>query len=304
MTISILPNGKSDPESGNGKSTLLEEDAPASTGNFVYDFWISIVQADAPPTIVAKSSDYSSVWLFGVFPALIDNYFRITERGSTIPTEFWGGMTTFLSMSYILVLNGVIIAGPFNTGITSNAVFFATALASGIFTTAMGLFVNVPVALAPGMGLNGFFASIAKNCNDNPTGNIHGTACPDWGTKSLPWSDAMGAVFISGWIYLFFTFTGLRSMLFDAVPKSLRASITVGIGFFITIIGLKIGRITRTTVAPWAIASPNILTAAECFTFAPVNPNGSATLLPSAAFCNNAVDVSKYMIALLRGINY
>eukprot|EP01037_Dinobryon_pediforme_P034339 gene34339-40207_t len=68
-------------------------------------------------------------------------------------------------MAYIMVLNGVIIAGPFNTGLSVNGVFFATTLSSGIFTFMMGLFVNVPVALAPGMGLNGFFASIAPACS-------------------------------------------------------------------------------------------------------------------------------------------
>jgi AGZA family xanthine/uracil permease-like MFS transporter len=77
------------------------------------------------------------------------------ERGSSFWTEFSGGMTTFFAMCYIMVLNGVIIGGPYNTGIPTTGVFFSTALASGIFTTMMGLFVNVPVALAPGMGLNG-----------------------------------------------------------------------------------------------------------------------------------------------------
>ena len=83
-------------------------------------------------------------------------------------------MTTFFAMCYILVLNGVIIAGPYNTGISVNGVFFATALAAGIFTFAMGAFVNVPVALAPGMGLNGFFATVAPTCADNLTGDIKG----------------------------------------------------------------------------------------------------------------------------------
>lgn len=169
---------------------------------------------------------------------------------------FIGGMTTFFSMAYIMVLNGVIIAGPFNTGLNVNGVFFATTLSAAIFTTMMGLYVNVPVALAPGMGLNGFFATIAPTCYGiNDTGDINGTHCPTWGSSTLPWSDAMGAVFISGLFYLLFTFTGMRSMLFRAVPPTMRAAITVGIGFFITIIGLKIGQLTRTTLAPWAIGS-------------------------------------------------
>jgi len=186
------------------------------------------------------AADYPSAGPLGSMSAAIDNYFRITERESTFYYEFAGGMTTFFSMCYILALNGIIIAGPYNTGMNRAGVFFATALASGIFTFCMGLFVNVPVALAPGMGLNGFFAVAAQTCYANPTGDINGVACPGWGEYILPWSDAMGAVFLSGWFYLFFTFTGLRAMLFQAVPKSLRAAITVGIGMFITMIGLKV----------------------------------------------------------------
>lgn len=165
-------------------------------------------------------------------------------------------MTTFFSMCYIMVLNGVIIGGEFNTGIPTSGVFFATALASGLFTFLMGAAVNVPVALAPGMGLNGYFNTIAGGVSScypqnadlsNDAGliaNFPGgwplgrgkyaastiPACASWGKTSLPWSDAMGAVFISGWFYIFFTVTGLRSMLFKAVPPSLRASIAVGIG--------------------------------------------------------------------------
>ena len=166
-----------------------------------------------------------------------------------------------------------------------------------------GAVVNVPVALAPGMGLNGYFNTLTKNvCWDAATGVNKGSSaqdlikyypkeCPEWGKTALPWTDAMGAVFISGWFYLFFTFTGLRSMLFKAVPKSLRASITVGIGFFITIIGLKIGEVTRVSQASWSV--PSAVAQAECFTFAPITPPvpGAPALIPAPAFCNNAVDL-------------
>ena len=131
------------------------------------------------------------------------------------------------------------------------------------------------------MGLNGFFASIAPACLDNPTGDINGTPCPGWGDSSLPWSDAMGAVFLSGIIYLVFTAVGLRSMLLRAVSPSTRAAITVGIGFFITMIGIKIGQITRITLAPWSIGS--IVTSAEC-----TYVSGTTEI----AYCNNPVDVN------------
>ena len=105
-----------------------------------------------------------------------------------------------------------------------------------------------------------------------------GTACPTWGVSSLPWSDAMGAVFISGWVYIFLTFTGLRSMLFVAIPKSLQSAITVGIGFFITIIGLKIGQLTRVTLQPWAIG--DVFAAGQCAD------------TPDGIFCNDAVNIN------------
>lgn len=277
-----LMNPMSEPQNG---STDKEGDGWGNT-NPISKFWASILQADAPPSVVVTADDYSKA-PFASILASIDNFFRITERGSSFSTEFWGGMTTFLSLSYIMVLNGIIIAGPFNSGMSVNGVFFATALASGLFTTMMGLFVNVPVALAPGMGLNGFFAHVAKPCPANPTGDTNGVQCPGWGDKSLPWADVMGAVFISGWFYLFFTFTGLRSMLFDAVPVSLRSGISVGIGFFITIIGLKIGEITRVTVAPWAVA--NAIPMADCYGFTPAA--GFGPLPSTVAFCNNEVDL-------------
>ena len=237
------------------------------------------MQADDPPKVVVSKEDYK----LGSLAAALDNYFRISDRGSTFAQEVTGGFTTFFAMCYILVLNGVIIGGAFNTGIPKGGVFFATALAAGIFTFMMGSIVNVPIALAPGMGLNGYFSTIAGGvCWSNipeghgadgynpgsltddqlfslfPGGTQWGSPtppCADWGKGSLPWTDAMGAVFISGFIYWFVTFTGLRSMLFRAVPKSLRASIACGIGFFITIIGLKIGKITRVSLQPWVVHS-------------------------------------------------
>lgn len=263
----------SKPDNSN-KTENLETNMNSITG-----FWTSVFQGDGPPTVTVTAADYSAMGspLASLF-SVVDNYFRITERGSTIQIEFWGGMTTFLAMCYIMALNGVIIAGPFNTGLSTNAVFFATTLTAGLFTGMMGFVVNLPVALAPGMGLNGYFASIAPACPANPTGDSKGTPCPGWGEYSLPWSDAMGAVFISGWFYLFFTFTGLRSMLFQAVPVSLRSAISCGIGMFITIIGLTIGQITRVTLAPWMLAN---IANANCFIAGSTVP-----------FCYNSWDIN------------
>lgn len=154
--------------------------------------------------------------------SIMERFFRLKEHGSNIRTEIMAGLTTFMTMAYILAVNPIILTP---AGMDWTAVFLATALAAGIFTIAMGLFVNFPVALAPGMGLNAYFAStiIASQATDQPI------------------SVAMGltAVFISGIIFIILTLTQIRQMLITAIPDSLKHAITVGIGLFITIVGLK-----------------------------------------------------------------
>lgn len=152
----------------------------------------------------------------------MNSFFRLKELGTNVRTEIMAGLTTFMTMAYILAVNPIILS---DTGLDWTGVFLATALSAGIFTIAMGLFVNFPVALAPGMGLNAFFA--ATVISSQATGT--------------PISPAVGltAVFISGIIFIILTVTQIRQMLITAVPDSLKHAITVGIGLFIAIIGLK-----------------------------------------------------------------
>ncbi|MDP4292632.1 MAG: NCS2 family permease, partial [Bacteroidota bacterium] len=131
-------------------------------------------------------------------------------------------ITTFMTMAYILFLNPNILSA---TGMEKNAIFFATAVAAGVVTIAMGLVANFPMALAPGMGLNAFFATVA----------VAGVG--------MPWRIALGAVFISGIIFILLTVTRVRQILVVAVPNSLKTAISVGIGLFITVIGLKLSEI-------------------------------------------------------------
>ncbi|WP_020619118.1 NCS2 family permease [Paenibacillus daejeonensis] len=152
----------------------------------------------------------------------MERFFRLKENGTNVRTEIMAGLTTFMTMAYILAVNPSILEP---TGLSWHAVFLATALSAGIFTIAMGLFVNFPVALAPGMGLNAYFASVVL-------------ASAATGTPITP-EMALTAVFISGLIFILLTITQLRQMLLVAVPDSLKHAITVGIGLFITIIGLK-----------------------------------------------------------------
>ncbi|WP_123043417.1 NCS2 family permease [Cohnella candidum] len=152
----------------------------------------------------------------------MERFFKLKELGSNVRTEIMAGLTTFMTMAYILAVNPSILGA---TGMDPYGIFLATALAAGIFTIAMGLFVNFPVALAPGMGLNAYFATtvLASKATDHPI------------TPSM----GLAAVFISGVIFLILTITQIRQMLIVAIPDGLKHAITVGIGLFIAIIGLK-----------------------------------------------------------------
>ncbi|MBU7008518.1 NCS2 family permease [Phosphitispora fastidiosa] len=149
---------------------------------------------------------------------MIERLFRFRELGTDVKTEVIAGLTTFMTMAYILAVNPIILSG---AGMDYNAVFIATALAAGVVTIAMGLFVNFPIALAPGMGLNAYFAAIVAS-------------------GQMSWQVALGAVFLSGVIFIILTVTNIRQLLVEAVPNSLKKAITVGIGLFITSIGLKL----------------------------------------------------------------
>lgn len=154
----------------------------------------------------------------------IKKYFRIEERGSTIGKELLGGLTTFLTMAYILFANPDLMTGfgaPALATLDKSAVFLATALAAGLATIAMGLFARLPIALAPGMGLNAFFSFTI----------VLGLG--------YTWEQALGAVLVSGVLYLVVTLTGLRQKVVTAIPQSLKYAIGAGIGFFIAFIGLK-----------------------------------------------------------------
>lgn len=168
----------------------------------------------------------------------ISKFFHFKKHGTNLRTEIIAGITTFVTMAYILFLNPNILS---STGMDKNAVFFATAVAAGVVSIAMGLVANFPIALAPGMGLNAFFAAVAVQG--------HG----------MPWPVALGAVFLSGIVFMILTVTKVRQLLVVAVPSSLKVAITVGIGLFITIIGLKLSGImaVKAAVIPPTIAALN-----------------------------------------------
>ncbi|MFJ4106889.1 NCS2 family permease [Oerskovia enterophila] len=159
----------------------------------------------------------------------IDRFFKITERGSTIGAEIRGGLVTFFAMSYIIILNPIILSGADGTGRFlgggtdgPNMAMIAatTALVAGIMTIAMGVFANYPMALAAGLGLNAVVAFTIATIPD------------------VTWADAMGIVVIEGLIILVLVLTGFREAVFRAVPVELKTAISVGIGLFIALVGL------------------------------------------------------------------
>ncbi|MDH5188987.1 MAG: NCS2 family permease [Rhodospirillaceae bacterium] len=148
----------------------------------------------------------------------LDNYFGISAKGSTVKTEALAGLATFLTMAYIIVVNPAILS---NAGLDFGSVFVATIIAAAVGTSIMGWWAKWPVALAPGMGLNAFFTF----------GVVLG--------MKQPWEVALGAVFVSGVLFLGLSLTGLREWVINSIPKSLKLGIGAGIGMFLAIIGLK-----------------------------------------------------------------
>ena len=148
----------------------------------------------------------------------IKSFFNLEERGTGLTRELVGGLTTFLAMAYILPVNSFMLA---KTGIPLGGVFLATALAAAIASIVMGLLANLPVALAPGMGLNAFFTYTL----------VFG--------MGLSWQAALAAVLVSGALFFIISVTGLRKIIINAIPGGLKFAVGAGIGFFITFIGLK-----------------------------------------------------------------
>lgn len=149
--------------------------------------------------------------------------FRIKENGSTFTTEVLAGLTTFVTMSYIIFVNPNILS---QTGMPFNALVVVTCLASALGTFLMALFANYPIALAPGMGLNAFFAFgvvLTMKINGAP----------------VTWQMALAAVFIEGAVFAVLTLTNIREAIMNSIPKSLKIGISAGIGLFVAFIGLQ-----------------------------------------------------------------
>lgn len=148
----------------------------------------------------------------------LERYFRFEEHRTNWRTEVLAGFTTFITMAYIIFVNPAILS---QTGMPLAAVTTATCLCAAFGSMVMGAFANYPLALAPGMGLNAYFTyTVVKG-------------------MGVPWQTALGAVFVSGVIFLLLTYTGIRQLLLEAIPYQLHAAVSGGIGLFIAFIGLR-----------------------------------------------------------------
>ena len=148
----------------------------------------------------------------------MEKFFKLKEHKTDVRTEVIAGITTFMTMAYILAVNPSILG---DSGMDTGAVFTATALASAIASFLMALTANLPFVLSAGMGLNAYFAY---------------TVC---GQMGYSWQVALAAVFVEGIIFILLSLTSVREAIFNAIPKTLKLAVSVGIGLFITFIGLQ-----------------------------------------------------------------
>jgi AGZA family xanthine/uracil permease-like MFS transporter len=149
---------------------------------------------------------------------MFESFFQLRAHGTSVRTEVLAGCTTFLTMAYIIFVNPSILSA---TGMDFGAVFVATCIAAAFGTALMGLLANYPVAIAPGMGLNAYFTfSVVKG-------------------MGISWQVALGAVFLSGILFLAISLFRVRELIVNSIPQSLKLSISTGVGFFLAIIALK-----------------------------------------------------------------
>lgn len=182
--------------------------------------------------------------------SILEGIFKLRKNNTNIRTEFLAGITTFMTMAYILAVNPSILS---ITGMNPTAILMATALASFVGCFAMALLANYPFALAPGMGLNAFFAF---------------TIC---GSMGYSWQFALFAVFLEGIIFIILSLTSVRQMLFDSIPMSLKRGVAIGLGLFIAFIGLQNGKVVCSDPATLVCLtdfSKNFSTTGICATLA------------------------------------
>jgi adenine/guanine/hypoxanthine permease len=182
---------------------------------------------------------------------MLEKLFRLKDNGTNVKTETAAGLTTFMTMAYIIFVQPAILS---QCGMDFEAVMVATCVSSAIGCFLMGLTANYPIALAPAMGHNVYFAFVACPLISSILGE---------NSAVQPWQVALAAVFISGVVFIFFSFFGIREKIIIAVPPSLRNAIAVGIGLLITLVGFEWAGITTGSAATYItmgkLSSPPVL---------------------------------------------
>lgn len=202
---------------------------------------------------------------------MLEKLFKLKENNTTIKTEVLAGITTFMTMAYILAVNPGILAA---AGMDQGAVFTATAVAGMIGTVCMALFANYPFALAPGMGLNAYFAYTV----------VLG--------MGYSWQTALTAVFVEGLVFIVLSVTNVREAIFNAIPMNLKSAVSVGIGLFIAFIGLQNAKIViggSTLLQLFSVENYNLVNGVE----ATFNDAGITVLLAIIGMIITAILVIK-----------
>ena len=202
---------------------------------------------------------------------MLEKLFKLKENNTTIKTEVLAGITTFMTMAYILAVNPGILAA---AGMDQGAVFTATAVAGMIGTVCMALFANYPFALAPGMGLNAYFAYTV----------VLG--------MGYSWQTALTAVFVEGLVFIVLSVTNVREAIFNAIPMNLKSAVSVGIGLFIAFIGLQNAKIViggSTLLQLFSVENYNLVNGVE----ATFNDAGITVLLAIIGVIITAILVIK-----------
>ena len=204
---------------------------------------------------------------------MLDQYFKLTENGTSVRTEIIAGMTTFLTLAYIMFVNPSILA---ETGMDHGAVFVATCLAAAVGTMIMGVVANYPVAVAPGMGLNAYFAF----------GVVLG--------MGHSWQVGLGAVFLSGIIFVVLSILPVREWIINAIPDSMKRAISAGIGLFLAIIALK--------NAGWVVDHPATLVTLGDVSAPPALLSAAGFILIAVLFARRIPGAIIIAILLVTGI--
>ena len=204
----------------------------------------------------------------------MEKFFKVKEHGSTVKTEILAGVTTFMAMAYILMVNAGMFSGLETLGVSYNAIYIATALSAFIGTFLMAFLANLPLALASGMGLNAFFVY---------------TVCAMFG---LSYANALVLVLFDGIVFILLTVTGIRAKLFAAIPDCVRKAIPAGIGLFIAFIGLQDA----------GLVVPNTSTCVSLASFNVFNGNATwATVMPKLVTILALIIISVLAVKQVRG---